>query len=108
MALVLMVLLSEEQRNAEFLKVREEFERLVFPMPKEEGLTLLLEVQNAMKRLDQLVTPEEEQRELSWAKGWFEDIGVDVSNPVDLCLFASGWMDQFVTVTSILRQFKPA
>ena len=102
LALSLMVLLAEEQGKPELARVREQFETHVFPVSQEEGMELLAQVRLAMQRLNELLH-EDTKRELSWAASWFKEIGIDETDPINLTLFASGWMRQYKMVTDVLR-----
>jgi hypothetical protein len=103
-ALVLSVLLTEEQRVHDLLKVRECFEELVFGVPSEASSSLLSVVHRAMQDLLELISPKDNPREFTWARTWFEAIGVTEINPVRLSLFAMRWMDAYTAVTKMVRE----
>ena len=106
LALVLIIFINEEKENPKALCVRECIESKVFDHPDEQSHVLLKQVRSAMLDLQGLLFPEGNPRELSWARSWFETIGVDATNPVDLTLFSSSWMDHYVSATNALRDFK--
>ena len=105
LALVLMILMNEERENSKALHVRESVEARVFGLPDDQSRTLLKQVQNSMSDLRALLAQKGNRKELSWARSWFQAIGIDVINPVDLTLFASNWMDQYIAATKSLRNF---
>lgn len=101
-ALSLMVLLAEEQAKPELTCVREQFEIYVFPASQEEDTGLLDQVRLAMQDLKELLH-QNTRREFSWSISWFNTIGVDENDPINLTLFATGWMNQYKMVTDILQ-----
>ena len=105
LALVLMTLMNEEQNNPKALLVRESIESKVFGLPDDQSHTLLSQIQSSMSDLHNLLFPEGNPKELSWARSWFKSIGIDATNPVDLTLFSIGWMDQYIATTKSLRDF---
>jgi hypothetical protein len=98
----------EEQSNSRFSAVRKSLEGLVFTMPQEVGMPFLEDLRTAMQDLNELLSSSNERRELSWARAWFQAIGMDETNPVDLALFAVAWMDAYVAVTKGVRDLNPA
>ncbi len=108
LAAVLMALIGEERKNPRFLAVRDRIESNVFPSSPDEGASLLAEVRTAMRDLNDLLAPAGQQRWMSWARAWLQDIGVEETNPVTLHLFATHWMDYYIMVVDSLREFKPA
>lgn len=106
LAAVLMAVMGEERRNPRFLAVREHLERNVFPSSPDEGARPLEEVRTAMLDLNNLITPPGQQREMSWARAWLQDIGLEETNPVTLALFATHWLDYYIIVVDALREFK--
>jgi hypothetical protein len=107
LALVLLVLMTEEQRNVNFAKVRESLEKLIFTMPQEKGSDFLVELKRAMQALNDLLFSNESPRQMSWAREWLKEIGVEDSNPVRLSLFAGVWMDSYIMVVNTLRELNP-
>ncbi len=108
LAAVLMALKGEEGRNPRFLPVREHLESNVFPSSPDEGASLLAEVRTAMQKLNDLLAPAGQRKEMSWARAWLQGIGVDETNPATLALFATHWMDYYIMVVETLREFNPA
>jgi len=106
LALVLIILMNEERNNPKALHVRESIESKVFGLPDDRSLTLLNQIQSSMSDLQNLLFPKGSPKELSWARSWFNSIGIDAINPVDLTLFSTGWMDQYIAMTKSLRDFK--
>ena len=106
LALVLMALMNDEHENPAVLQVRQSIETKVFHLPDEHSCPLLQHVQSAMTDLQALLGPNDNRRELSWARAWFEAIGVDATNPADLVLFSCSWMDDYVAATKSLREFR--
>lgn len=108
MATVLMALKGEERRNPRFLSVTQHLESKVFPSSFEEGAAVLAEIRTAMRDLNDLLAPSGQRREMSWARAWLQDIGVDETNPVRLALFATHWADYHIMVVKTLREFNSA
>ena len=106
LAAALMTLLNEEGENPKVLHIRESIEGRVFGLPDDQSRALLQQVQRAMSDLQALLAPTGNPKELSWARAWFQAMGVEAINPVDLTLFACSWMDQYVAATKSLRRFK--
>ncbi|MBL7184921.1 MAG: hypothetical protein ISS70_01235 [Phycisphaerae bacterium] len=106
LALVIMTLMNEERNNPKVLLVRESIESKVFCLPDDQSHALLSQIQSSMSDLQKLLLPDGNPKELSWARSWFESIHIDAINPVDLTLFASSWMDQYIAATKSLRDFK--
>lgn len=109
-ALVLMALLSEETKNVQCLRLREAFEGLMFGMPgaetgpDAEQIKELEKVRHAMKCLNDLLFPAEKPRQMSWAKAWLQEIGVEVTNPADLAFFAMCWMGEYTMVVRTVQE----
>jgi len=103
-ALALMVVLAESQRNRKFRQVRTELEKLIFPMPKAEGMALLNDLKRAMQKLNELLHPAEEARQLTWAMSWLREAGMEETNPATLTLVAVHWMDSYVAITRAVRE----
>ena len=107
-AIVLMALMSQEQKNAKFSTVRISFERLVFPPTQAKGFRLLQSVRSAMQNLSELLWPTDTPREMSWAMAWLGDVGITEIDPVDLMLFSTRWMDSYVMITNVLEEMRPS
>lgn len=101
LALVLIVLIAEEEKTPALLSVRDRIERVFF-MP-EGGDNLLLQVKAAMQDLNDMIFSVD-RHELTWAATWFEEIEIDETDPINLCLFATDWMQQYVMVTKTIRE----
>ena len=106
-ASVLLAVLNEEQKNKSYSPVRELLERNFFPPSFSQGANMLDEVKCAMRDLDELFTPSDKPRPLSWACKWLSTVGVDESNPVTLHLFTLHWLDHFIAINKSLQRFKP-
>lgn len=105
-AVVLMALLGEEQSDPKFVPVRECLEVISFPASQNERMSFLSDVKTAVMDLDDLLHPNEKEKTTdpcSWASGWFENIGVNESNPAVLAVFASSWVRHYVAVVNALR-----
>lgn len=101
LAIVLMVIMTEEEENPPLLSVRISIEQVFF-VPNVDGEDFLVEVRNAMKKLSDLLFSQE-RREFTWGISWFEEIGIDETDPINLSLFATNWMRQYTFVTKTLR-----
>jgi hypothetical protein len=106
-ASVLIALMREEQRDPKFIAVRTQFERRIFPATPDEGVLLLDRIRSAMDDLSALLFPSGQPREMSWARNWLLDIGINVSNPVSFVLFAMYWVNYQVTASKALQSFRP-
>jgi hypothetical protein len=107
-ATVLMFLLSQAEKGRKYEEVLQAFEGRIFPRtPCLEGVAKLTAVKNAMKQISELLQPVGAPKELSWSKAWLADIGHEEHNPVALMLFASYWMNAFVTVGKAMQDFRP-
>lgn len=107
-ATILISLLSEEQENRKFLAVRESFEELVFVKNRSDGEPLLNPIKAAMKDLQIILFRKAEGHPSTWAREWFQEIGVEMTNPVDLSLFVLHWLGYYIMVTDSLKDFDPA
>lgn len=106
-ASVLLALGREERKNSRFAAVRAELERRVFPQSlTAEGIALLGGVKRAMAHLSELLFPKAQPTQITWARDWLREIGVDESNPVTLSLLAIYWMDYHITASKALQSFK--
>jgi hypothetical protein len=108
-ASVLLELAKEERSNPRFAAVRTELERKVFPpTPTESAMLILEQFRGAMKDLNELSFPNEQRKEMSWARNWLLDIGLDVSNPATLTVLALYWLDFQIETLKLLRSIKIA
>jgi hypothetical protein len=103
---VLLALAREEQKDPRFSAVREELERHAFPSTPEEGAALA-GIKSAMHDLSALLFPDSQRREMSWARNWLLDIGIDETNPATLTLIATYWLDYHIVASKALQSFKP-
>lgn len=106
LALVLIVLLGEEQNQPGLSSVRDRLEALVFGEGQALVAPPLPDLRASMKDLRQLLFPPGAPRQMSWSRSWFGRIGLDETNPVLLAAFAWQWMDSFVTITTVVRKFR--
>jgi len=106
LAAVLMALMVEEGKNAGFLPVREHLEADIFPSSPDVAGSLLAEVKTAMQDLNDLFAPGQ-RKQMSWARAWLNEIGVDETNPATLTLYACHWMDYYTMVVKSLGEFNP-
>lgn len=105
-ALILITLINEEKNNPKVLLVRKALESKIFGIRNDQSEVLLSQIQTSISELKDLLFSEGNTKELSWARYWFESIGIDIINPADLTLLATYWMDMYITVTKTLRNFK--
>jgi hypothetical protein len=105
LALVLVVLLAEEERRPVMLRVREGVEALVFSPQAGDKEPRVSALRAAMRDLGELLslTGGMVGRPLSWSRAWFERVGVVETNPVRLTTFAVGWMDAFTALVEVVR-----
>ena len=107
LALVLIAVMNEEQKNPNFLKVKESLEALVFPETQEEVRLLLLELRSAMKHLSELLFPPDKAKWMSWSRTWLQDINIQETNPITLHLFALWWMEHYIATAKAIRELNP-
>jgi len=106
LAMVLVALLNEEKSTPETRNVRREIEARILTLPEEQADALQQQVREAMADLKALLSPEGKSREMSCARSWFQRIGVDAANPVELTLFAVSWFHRYEAVVQSIRDFK--
>lgn len=106
LALVLMTVASREQGDARFASVAEALESLTFPESQAAQVTFVTALKADMNNIRELIHPEKKGREMSWAMKWFQDIGIDETNPATLMLFSMHWMNSFVAVADMVDQLK--
>ena len=105
-ALILIILINEEKNNQKVLLIREALESKLFGTPNDQSRIILSQIQSSMSDLKNLLFPDDNPKELSWARHWFESLGIDIINPADLTLFAINWMDLYIATTNTLKEFK--
>jgi len=104
-ALLLMVLVSESQKQKGLQQLLHSYESLVFGTALTvSGLQKVDAAKAAMADLAMLLNSDGNRRELSWGMLWFQDIGHSETNPVRLALFASEWMDEYIALVKTIRQ----
>jgi hypothetical protein len=126
-ALVIMVLLSMEEKEPGFARVIPIVESYIYPpSPTEEALLYVKQTRNAMQDLNALITRQDrptvmeliggeidpkrgvnQMPEFSFAWAWLHDIGIDESNPANFTLFAYWWMQAYVMVVRTVKDIKP-
>lgn len=106
-AAVLLAVMTEEQKSAEYAPLRTELERRFLPPTFAQGANMLDELRSAMASLSDLMTPRQNPHHLSWSLKWFESVGIDESNPVVLHSFGMHCMAHFTTSVEALKKFKP-
>jgi hypothetical protein len=82
-------------------------ERILGKIPPESNDERLKAIKSAMADLARLLNTDSKQ-ELTWGVEWFRDIGDDaiVKNPVDLFLFVSTWMDEYIVLVKTIAQIR--
>lgn len=105
LAVVLKILASEERTNNGLALVRDCLERWTFPPSQSESVIFMTALRAAMEDIAELISPESPK--MSWAQNWLSDIGIDGTNPVCLHLLATHWVDQVITLSKIIREFRP-
>jgi hypothetical protein len=102
-AIVLMVLLSEEKKYSKLKNLRIEFEKLVFGEQSDMSINLLNEVKSAMKDLSGLLFTDS-PKQMTWARNWLLSAKIDETNPAKLALVAIEWMDFYIAFVKISRE----
>jgi hypothetical protein len=106
-ASVMLAVLEAEQRDKEFLRVRDWLERQIFPPSFAQGADLLNEIRPAMRELAGLLEPDGQTSPLSWALRWVVSVGIEQHDLVTLHMFAMRWLDHYILVAKSLRGFRP-
>ncbi len=101
-AIVLMVLLSEENKHSEINNLRVEFEKLVFGEQSDMSINLLNEVKPAMKDLAGLLFTDS-PKQMNWARNWLLSAKIDETNPANLAFVAMEWMDFYIACVKSIR-----
>jgi hypothetical protein len=100
LALVMVCIVSSEQKDSRFEVVRRRFEDVViFPICQDDKEFQSFYVA-AMREIARLETSD--STDLHWAKEWFTDIGVDITNPVDAGLFVMMWRQRLFHMLKLL------
>lgn len=103
-AVLLMALMSQARVRAGFEKVLHCYEGLIFgPKATPSELTKLTALKAAMSDMVDLIERGGRGRELAWSSAWFQDIGHDEHNPVELALFAAAWMDENILAAKVIE-----
>ena len=107
-ALVLMLLMSQVRKESGYEKVLQGYERLVIgPASTPESLAKLDALKAAMRDLRDLLFAEDQGRPLTWSRTWLTALGHEETNPVDLTLFATGWMTRAAAIVDLLKRLRP-
>lgn len=109
LAAVMLALLISERVISNFTHVKRALESMTFPArPNDISDDLLSSLREAMSVLNQLISATSEERiQLSWARSWLGDIGIEESNPVVLYQVACQWMDFYIFLHDVLKKFDP-
>jgi len=104
---IMLAVLNAAEKTPTFSLVQQYLEQLYFPPTLQQGVNILLDVRSAMKDLGNLLTPQEQQSQMLWARNWLLSVDVDERNPATLAVFALSWMDYYITVAESLKDFIP-
>jgi hypothetical protein len=105
-ATLLVAILSKEENEPNFVKVRKSFESLIFSKSQEEELNNYSSIKEAMIKLKDLFYNKDCKR-FTWARTWLENIGIQESNPASLAQFSLFWMNDFIAISDVLDRFDP-
>ena len=107
-AAILMVLLSQAQKEKNYEDVLKLFEKRIFsPHPTPDGMVKLEAVKEAIRVLNKLVNESTEQKEFSWALSCLNGIGHTKTNPVVLALFSLNRMNFYSAVAKSVKELTP-
>jgi hypothetical protein len=106
-AMLLMSFDLQAQSAKKWEIVRESCEaHILKASPPELRAHKLEAIRFAMVDLARLLSPDAKRQELTWGIEWFRGIGSDavVRNPVQLFLFVSVWMDEYVALGETIQK----
>jgi hypothetical protein len=107
-AIVLLALLTKEDKHKGFINVREFFEKLVFSPDVVDGMFFFYSVKKAMDKLSELFSLRDNASQwMVWAISWLRETGINKTNPVRLFELASMWIDNYTTIMDSLNEFDP-
>lgn len=107
LAAVTIALMSVGQENCYFQQVRESLEKRMFPPTvTSTALDMVSCLRDAMADLSKLLFPTNPRNQLSWARAWFDEIGLDQLNPVTLSRHSMQCMDFFINARDALSKFQ--
>jgi len=102
-AIVLMVLLSREQKDSRYSELVREYERLIYPEnPTPEGLAKLSAVKAAMQDIAELID-HGKGKELTWSAKWFTEFPEELFDPVTCYLFSMSCLQTWTAVAKSLE-----
>lgn len=103
-AIVLIVLISEEKNNEKLLILRERFEELVFGKQTHQSMELLKDIQKAMTKLKELLFAQSPPME--WGINWLTSIGIEESNPLNVFSITTKWMDFYIACAQTIKKIQ--
>jgi len=122
LAIVLMALVAIEEKNSRFLKVHECFEKIISDktieiensfreitakgLGKEISINFRIDIQQSLVALKVLLHSDK-NKYFSWAAKWFQDLNIEVVNPVDLTMLCMVFMDGYILVHKTLENSDP-
>ncbi len=106
-ALTLKILSIEEKTDAGFYAVRLSLEARTLPLTQSASVPYVTALRVAMEDLANLISSKNAGQSILWAQNWFNDIGINESNPIICFLLSLKWMDAFPVVTKMLREWQP-
>jgi hypothetical protein len=105
---LLMFLGATSEKRPIFAQVRECVEGIEFHGKSEnEAQQLRAELAVTTKSLFSLLAPQAGEGQFTWARAWYQDIGMDEANPAVLAHLAMQWLDFCSVVQRILERFEP-
>jgi hypothetical protein len=104
-ALLLMILVTEEPRIPAVAKIRLDVERLLFQKGDRPSLTTINSAMQSLKSLfDQVKDSADGARLMAlWARNWFRELGIHEENPYTLTLFSTYWTTFASMAVSVIR-----
>ena len=99
-ALTMACILSREKEDNRFTAIRKRFEDAALPIMRRNITDFDQRYFSAMREIAALESSE--NKDLRWAREWFADIGVDLTNPAELALFAVMWKQRVFHLLKLL------
>ena len=104
-SVVMLCILVCEREDSRFADLRKRYEEIVYGIAyKSSGEEFLRSSANAIEDFQILLASS--STNVSWAREWFAEIGVDITNVVRMGIFVMIWLDLFYYTTKALREIR--
>jgi hypothetical protein len=121
-AVVLMALVAMEEKNDNFVKVREYFEKIISDrtvdieqqyrkitvetLGEKIVINFRIDIKQSLVALKELLHSDS-NKHFTWATKWYKDLNIEVVNPVDLTMLCMVFMDGYVLIYKTLENSDP-